>query len=116
MVPTVVIAGVLSAAVALPFALPLTASLHDVAIMAVMGTVQLGIGCMLMTLATRDLSAAEVGLLSLLETTLGPIWVWLAMGERPSDIALLGGVMVIGALALNGLYGLLPERRRAPAE
>jgi drug/metabolite transporter (DMT)-like permease len=116
MVPTVVIAGVISAAVALPFALPLSASLHDVAILALMGTVQLGIGCMLMTLATRDLSAAEVGLLSLLETTLGPVWVWLSTGERPSDVALVGGVAVIGALALNGLYGLLSERKQAPAE
>ena len=113
MVPTVVIAGVISAAVALPAALPLTASVHDIAVLAVMGTVQLGIGCMLMTLATRDLAAAEVGLLALLETTLGPVWVWLGMGERPSDLALLGGVAVIGALAINGLYGLVQDRRAA---
>jgi drug/metabolite transporter (DMT)-like permease len=81
-----------------------------------MGAVQLGIGCMLMTLATRDLSAAEVGLLSLLETTLGPIWVWIGVGERPTDVALLGGMVVIGALALNGLFGLVQERVRVPAE
>lgn len=113
MVPTVVIAGLISAAIALPVALPLTASLHDVAVLALMGTVQLGIGCMLMTLATRDLAAAEVGLLALLETTLGPIWVWLGMGERPSDFALLGGLAVIGALAIDGLYGLVQDRRAA---
>ena len=63
-----------------------------------------------------DLSAAEVGLLSLLETTLGPIWVWIGVGERPTDVALLGGVFVIGALALNGLYGLTRARATAPAE
>jgi drug/metabolite transporter (DMT)-like permease len=113
MVPTVVIAGIISAVVALPAALPLTASVHDVAVLAIMGTVQLGIGCMLMTLATRDLAAAEVALLALLETTLGPIWVWLGMGERPSDLALLGGVAVIGALAVDGLYGLVQDRRAA---
>jgi drug/metabolite transporter (DMT)-like permease len=111
MVPTVVIAGLISVAIALPFALPLTASLHDVAVLALMGTVQLGIGCMLMTLATRDLAAAEVGLLALLETTLGPVWVWLGMGERPSDFALLGGLAVIGALAIDGLYGVVQDRR-----
>jgi len=116
MVPTVVIAGVISLLVALPFAVPFTASWHDVAVLALMGTVQLGIGCMLMTLATRHLSAAEVGLLSLLETTFGPIWVWLGIGERPTDVALLGGMVVIGALALNGLLGLVPDRVRAPAE
>jgi drug/metabolite transporter (DMT)-like permease len=116
MVPTVVIAGVISAAVALPFAFPLSASLHDVAVLALMGAVQLGIGCMLMTLATRHLSAAEVGLLSLLETTFGPIWAWIGIGERPTDVAILGGIVVVGALALNGLIGLFPARARAPAE
>jgi drug/metabolite transporter (DMT)-like permease len=116
MVPTVVIAGVISALVALPFALPLTASLHDVAILALMGAVQLGIGCMLMTLATRHLSAAEVGLLSLLETTFGPIWAWAGIGERPTDVAIFGGIIVVGALALNGLLGLFPARVRVPAE
>jgi drug/metabolite transporter (DMT)-like permease len=116
MVPSVVIAGVISALVALPAALPFSASLHDVAILALMGTVQLGIGCMLMTLAARDLSAAEVGLLSLLETTFGPIWVWMGIGERPTDVALVGGLTVVGALALNGLFGLVQERPRVPAE
>lgn len=116
MVPTVAIAGILSMTVALPAALPFTASLHDMAVLAVMGAVQLGIGCMLMTLATRHLSAAEVGLLALLETTLGPIWVWIVIGERPTDIALLGGLAVVGALALNGLFGLVQERPRIPAE
>jgi drug/metabolite transporter (DMT)-like permease len=116
MVPTVVIAGIISALVALPLALPFSASLHDVLVLGVMGAVQLGIGCMLMTLAARDLSAAEIGLLSLLETTLGPIWVWIGIGERPADVALAGGVVVVGALALNGLFGLVQERPRVPAE
>jgi drug/metabolite transporter (DMT)-like permease len=116
MVPTVVIAGIVSALVALPLALPFSASFHDVLVLGVMGTVQLGIGCMLMTLAARDLSAAEIGLLSLLETTLGPIWVWIGIGERPTDVALAGGVVVVGALALNGLFGLVQERPRVPAE
>jgi drug/metabolite transporter (DMT)-like permease len=116
MVPTVVIAGAISLVVALPLALPLEASLHDVAVLSVMGAVQLGLGCMFMTLAARYLSAAEVGLLSLLETTLGPVWVWLGIGERPSDVALIGGLMVVGALTLNGLFGVFQERRRLPAE
>lgn len=116
MVPTVAIAGLLSLVVALPGALPFSASLHDIGILALMGMVQLGLGCMLMTLAARHLSAAEVGLLSLLETTLGPIWVWIGIGERPTDVALVGGIVVVGALALNGLLGLVPQRVRAPAE
>ncbi|HEX6978338.1 MAG TPA: DMT family transporter [Alphaproteobacteria bacterium] len=116
MVPTVVIAGIISLPLALPFAPPFTATVQDIAVLALMGTVQLGLGCMLMTLATRHLSAAEIGLLALLETTLGPIWVWLGIGERPTDLALMGGLIVIGSLAINALLGLAQEKRRAPAE
>ena len=51
-------------------------------------------------------TTAEVGLFALLETTLGPIWVWLGIGERPTDIALVGGLIVISALFGNGLLDM----------
>ena len=112
MVPAVLLAGLFSIIVSAPFAWPLTPNLWDLTVLCIMGWVQLGAGCVLMTLAMRHLSAGEVGLLSLLETTLGPIWVWLAIGERPTNLALLGGLTVIGALLANGLWGM--RRRSAP--
>ncbi len=121
MVPTVLLAGLIALAVALPMGWPLTASWHDVGVLAVMGVFQLGLGCLLLMLAVPHLSAAEIGLLSLLETTLGPVWVWLGIGERPSDAALLGGVIVITSLLANEIVGMqrtrfvsssLGERRR----
>ena len=48
-----------------------------------MGCVQLGTGCLLATAASKDLSATELGLLALLEPILGPVWVWVLMGEHP---------------------------------
>ncbi len=113
MAPTVLIAGLVALPIALLLGWPLAASLHDISVLAFMGTFQLGCGCLLMTKATRHLSAAEIGLLSLLETILGPFWVWLGIGERPSDPALLGGVIVIVALVGNELAGLrtsIPSR------
>jgi drug/metabolite transporter (DMT)-like permease len=112
MVPAVLLAGLFSIAVALPFALPLTASLADLGVLAVMGFVQLGLGCVLMTMATRHLEAGEIGLLALLETILGPIWVWIGVGERPTDLALIGGLAVLGALAADSVPVL---RGPAPA-
>ena len=106
MVPAVMIAGLISVAVALPFALPLQASPRDLALLAPMGVVQLGAGCVLMTMATRYLSASEVGLLALIETILAPIWVWLGVGERPSALALAGAAVVLGALVANEWVGL----------
>jgi drug/metabolite transporter, DME family len=40
-------------------------------------------------------------LLGLLELVLGPVWVWLFDGEKPDDLTLLGGAIVIGAAAAN---------------
>jgi drug/metabolite transporter (DMT)-like permease len=112
MVPAVMIAGLISIAVALPFALPLDASARDVALLAPMGCVQLGLGCLLMTRATRFLAAGEIGLLSLIETILAPLWVWLGVGERPNALALAGAAIVLGALLANEWIGL---RRARPA-
>jgi drug/metabolite transporter (DMT)-like permease len=61
MVPAVMIAGLISIVVALPFALPLELSGRDLAVLAPMGCIQLGLGCLLMTRATRTLAAGEIG-------------------------------------------------------
>jgi drug/metabolite transporter (DMT)-like permease len=58
-----------------------------------------------MTVASRYLTAGEIGLLGLLETILGPIWVWLGVGERPAPLALAGGGIVLGALVANAVAG-----------
>jgi drug/metabolite transporter (DMT)-like permease len=114
MVPAVMIAGLISIAVAAPFAWPLDAVARDLAVLAPMGFIQLGLGCLLMTKATRYLSASEVGLLSLVETILAPIWVWLGVGERPSELALVGGLVVLGALAANEWIGFRTATAAAP--
>lgn len=113
MVPTVLVAGLVSIVIAGPAIWPPAAPLHDIALIALMGVVQLGLGCICATMAMRELRAAEVGLLGLLETVLGPLWVWLAVGEAPSASALAGGSIVIVALAANELSGL--RRGAAPA-
>ena len=110
MVPAVMIAGLISIAVALPLALPLDPNPRDLAVLAPMGFLQLGLGCLLMTKATRYLSAGEVGLLSLIETILAPLWVWIGVGERPTELALVGGVIVFGALAANEWVGFRQGR------
>lgn len=110
MVPSVMIAGLISIAVALPFAWPLDPTARDLAILAPMGMLQLGLGCLLMTQASRYLSAGEIGLFTLIETILAPLWVWIGVGERPSELALAGGVIVFGALAANEWIGLRQAR------
>ena len=70
-----------------------------------MGCVQLGVGCLLGVAAARHLTATEIGLLSLLEPILGPLWVWALMGEHPGTSSLIGGAIVLGAVAANEAIG-----------
>jgi drug/metabolite transporter (DMT)-like permease len=63
--------------------------------------------CMLLVLASRSLLAPEIALLGLLEVVLGPLWVWLGAGEVPAGSTLLGGMIVLAALAANELPTLV---------
>jgi len=115
MTPAILVAALISSAVALPFSLPFQAAWPDIGTLACMGTLQGGLGCLLMTLAARYITAVEVSLLALLETILGPLWVWIGVGERPSDLAIVGGLVVVASLALNELLGLYGQRRTGEA-
>lgn len=111
LIPAVLLGSAFSAAIVLPFAWPLQASLHDIGILAILGFFQLGLPCMLMVRAAKSLSAPEVSLLALLEVLLGPLWTWLGAGEVPARETLIGGAVVLAALVLNELAAL----RTAPA-
>ncbi|MFO1323380.1 MAG: DMT family transporter [Burkholderiales bacterium] len=104
MLPMVMIAGLWSLVPAFALAGPFAATARDLAILAFMGCVQLGIGCLLATAASRSLSATELGLLALLEPILGPLWVWVLMGERPGPGALAGGAIVLCAVIANQAF------------
>ena len=65
-----------------------------------------------LTLGPRYISSAEVSLLILLESVLAPLLVWAVIGENPGPWALVGGVVVIGALVVSNAVVLL---RRRPA-
>ena len=109
LVPAVMLGGAISCLIALPFALPFSATGKDVLLLAFLGITQLGIPCMLLVLASRALLAPEIALLGLLEVVLGPLWVWLGAGEEPGAATLTGGAVVLAALAGNEIAAL---RRR----
>jgi drug/metabolite transporter (DMT)-like permease len=61
----------------------------------------MGLGLAFLTMGARLLPAAEVALITLLEIVLGPLWVWLALSEHPSTATLVGGTIVVAAVALQ---------------
>jgi drug/metabolite transporter (DMT)-like permease len=112
LVPAVMLGGALSCLIAMPFALPFSATPRDLALLAFLGIFQLGLPCMLLVLASRALLAPEIALLGLLEVVLGPLWVWFAVGEDPGRATLVGGAVMLGALAANELAAFRAQRLR----
>ena len=62
---------------------------------------QLAGGLLLYMASLKRIPAGRAALLGLLELVLGPVWVWLFDGERPGDLTLIGGAVVIAAAASN---------------
>lgn len=123
MVPAVAGAGVVGALLGLVMAGgDVAMSRHDTLLALLMGSAQFGVGFILITLGTRHVPAAEAALLSLTETVLAPLWVWLAVSETPSGYTLAGGLVVLAALLAQALDGIRREqarrrhRRDAPPE
>ena len=113
MLPAVLLGALMSAALTLPLALPWTASAHDLGLLALLGTVQLAIPCLLAVVVARVLPAPEISLLALLEVLFGVAWAWLGAGEAPTAAVLGGGLLVLGALAANEAIALWRPGRAA---
>jgi drug/metabolite transporter (DMT)-like permease len=80
-----------------------------------MGVFQLGIPFILYSMAIVRLGAVETILITTLEPILNPIWVFLVLGERPGGLALVGGLIVIGAVTVRSLIaGGVLQVRGAP--
>jgi len=116
MLPSVFLSGLFAIVVTFGicqfFGLSVALSMHDGTISMGMGVFQVGAGLILYTLGSRSLPAAELALLSLAEVLLGPLWVWLFLGETASLNTLVGGAVLLAAIAGNALSG---KRRKPPA-
>ena len=106
MVPAVILSGILTSLVTSMISNPFSTGTGDILLLALMGSVILPIPLVLMTVAPKLIPTAEVSLIMLLETFLGPFWVWLALGEKPPGETLIGGAVLIGTLALHAAAGM----------
>ena len=113
MLPAVLLGALMSALLTLPLALPFEASPRDLALLALLGVVQLAIPCLMAVAAARVLSAPEISLLGLLEVVFGVAWAWVGAGEAPAAAALGGGLLVLAALVANEALALHLRSRTA---
>ena len=85
-------------------------SLPDLSLFFLWGAVIATIVHYFFTLGSRYITGAEIMLITLIEFTLGPIWVWLAFGEQPTRLALIGGIIVLSAVAARSLIMMYQGR------
>jgi len=79
---------------------------NDLTIIPLMCVMCVAIPFVLITLAPRYITAAEVNLFFLLETILGPLWVWLVIHEQPSIETIIGGIVIIFTITTHSVLAL----------
>ena len=110
LVPAVLVGAAMSCVLTLPLSFPLSATPHDLGLLALLGLFQLAIPCVLSVVCAGVLKAPEVSLLGLLEVIFGILLAWAGAGEVPGAHVLTGGALVIAALGMNELIGWRQKR------
>ena len=87
-------------------AVPGSASMVDVGLLALLGSGQLALGLILYTTGARLIPAAESALLANIEVVLGVVWVWIVFSENPGVRTLIGGSIILASLIGHSLVDL----------
>ena len=106
LVPAAVVGKLFVATFALFFIESFLLTEKDLLIVPLMCILCVAIPFVLVTIAPRFIPAAEVNLFFLLETIIGPIWVWLIIKEQPSTETLQGGAIIIATIAIHSFLKL----------
>lgn len=106
------VSAVIAAVIAFPLATPGLPPAASLWACALLGTLTSGLANVLTLMGGRHIRSGETGLLLLLDVALSPLWVWLAFDERVGAPALLGGGLVVAAVAV---YLFADARRRTLA-
>jgi drug/metabolite transporter (DMT)-like permease len=116
MTPSLCVSGLLSAAISFPLSsAPGAINIHDLVVLAILGCLVLPLAFGLFIRGAHYVPAAEVALLAPIETVLGPIWVWIGVGEVPSIVSLVGGSIVLAAIVVNSVLALRePHQAKTP--
>jgi drug/metabolite transporter (DMT)-like permease len=106
LVPSAMFGKLLVAIIAFYFADNLNLKGNDLTIVPLMCVMCVAVPFVLVTIAPRYITAAEVNLFFLMETILGPLWVWLVILEKPSIETIIGGILIIITIAIHSALSL----------
>ncbi|TNF45797.1 DMT family transporter [bacterium] len=106
MIPSVVFSGILTSMLVGYFSNPVVFSRIDFLYLILMGTIVLPVPLAAMTVAPKLIPAPEASLILLLETFLGPLWVWMVLKEKPAMETVLGGLLLVITLIVHSLWSM----------
>ena len=106
LVPSAVVGKLIIALFAMLFVKDYSLNNNDVYIVPLMCVMCVAIPFVLVTIAPRFITAAEVNLFFLLETIIGPIWVWLIIKEQPTPETIVGGAIIVLTIATHSFLKL----------
>ena len=99
----------IGAIMALLFGTGLKVTTQDLLIILGMGAFGIGIGITLVTWGASHVPAAEVSILVLIESVLGPVWPWLFLNEAMTLSEILGGTLVLGSVVVFAIFSIRTE-------
>jgi drug/metabolite transporter (DMT)-like permease len=100
---SVIVGNLFAALIGLPFVFgPLPGAMSWLGL-ALLGVFQLAVPYLLYVRAIRNVTALEAVLIPVIEPILNPLLVMLWLGEKPSGLALIGGLIVLGAVTARGV-------------
>ncbi len=111
MIPATGLSGLITFVIAAVMVSDLDISLHDLVICMMLGSLQLGLGFLFLTMGTRFIPAAEVALFSMSESILNPLWVWIGVNEVPSNYTLAGSAIVLVSVVTYSLIAIRNDRK-----
>ncbi len=97
-------------------AAPLQVAGADAGLLLLLGGLILPLSFAMITYGPRYLQAPEVSLILLTETVVGPIWVWLALGEIPHTRSLIAGALIVTTLITHTLWSVRHQPRNLSAD
>ncbi len=109
-------AGLVTAAISWPLATPLSLEMNQFGWLLLMGCLQMPIASFCLMMAPKYLPSPEVSLFLLIETVLGPIWVWAVLQEEPELVTLIGGALILVTIAVHSWLALRASDYREPSD
>ena len=108
-VPSYILGKLLTACVAVFFVNSFIINSTDLILLSLM-IVTVGVSFVFISIAPQFISSPEVGIFFLLETALGPLWVWFFISEAPTQKTLIGGIFIIIIIFIHSYYMIRKER------